>query len=97
MWMSPEAQFEIQQGQGQLEEEGRLALEFPSLALFSPMTLLTKGISMQEFRTCNCYCFTSLKLCGILEAANHSGWPYGILCLTDWEWAYYSDSTPTSK
>ena len=69
-----------QQGQGQLEEWGRQAPEFPSLALFIPMTLLSKSISMQEHDSC---CFTSPKLCGILDFANHSGWPYGILGLID--------------
>ena len=82
---------ESQQEQGEPEERGRQALEFPSLALCILMTLLSKSISMQQCDRC---CFTSHKLCGILDSANHSGRPYGILGLSEWHWAYCSDTAP---
>lgn len=85
---------ESQQGQGGLEEWGRQALEFPSLALCILMTLLSESISVQQ---CECCCFTSHTRCGILDSANHSGWPYDILGLTDWHRAYCSDSTPMKQ
>lgn len=43
------------------------------------------------------YCSTGPKLGGILDSANHSGWPYGILSLIAWPWAYCSADTPISK
>ena len=42
-------------------------------------------------------CLTGPKLCGILDSANHSGWPCGILSLIAWGWAYCSDSTPIKQ
>lgn len=66
----------------------------PSLSLFIYMTLLSKRISRQEYDFC---CFTGPKLCGILDCANRSGWPYGILGLIAWDGAYCSDSTPIKQ
>lgn len=49
---------------------------------------------LYESMTC---CSTGPKLGGILDSANHSGWPYGILSLIAWHWAYCSAGTPIKQ
>lgn len=61
----------------------------PSQTLFICMTLFSTSVPVYD-----CCCSTGPKLCDILDSANHSGWPYGILNLIAWDWAYHSDSTP---
>lgn len=82
-----------QQGQGQLGEWGGQASGVSPLWLLRCMALHSRSISRREHDCCS----TGPKLGGTLDSANHSGWPYGILSLIAWHWAYCSDGTPIKQ